>query len=298
MPRLRGQPALRCRRRAAQADLWRVRTRPLRALRCGRGREGARCRPLRLTRRHGTAGLARGQRRASALSKAATAAVGPAFSRRAAALPRRCQHPTIVTPRELLLLARRLEAQRVTAKRSASQHQLPYMYVRRPPYPQGASLARASAPSAVRCSTGCRWSHCSCAARSAPACSAPARGAVCRSAICCWPCSGCLACSALACSAPASSVAFRCMSCSCCCCTVLLPHKRPGVAVHCLHRFASRAGGGRHGGQLHCRVSLPHCQDGADSGLLCENIMLCSWSSESSLASSPKRKATSPGSAG
>ena len=134
------------------------------------------------------------------------------------------------------------------------------------------SARSAPASSAVRCSTGCRWSHCSCAAHSAPACSAPARGAVCRSAICCWPCSGCLACSALACSAPASSVAFRCMSCSCCCCTVLLPHKRPGVAVHCLHRFAPRAGGWRHGGQRHCRVSLPHCQDGAGSGLLCENI--------------------------
>ena len=37
------------------------------------------------------------------------------------------------------------------------------------------------------------------------------------------------------------------------------------------HGFAPRAGGGRHGGQRHCRVSLPHCQDGAGSGLLCEN---------------------------
>ena len=132
---------------------------------------------------------------------------------------------------------------------------------------RSALACSASAPCAVRCSTGCRWSHCSCAAHSAPACSAPARGAVCRSAICCWPCSGCLACSALACSAPASSVAFRCTSCSCCCCTVLLLHKRPGVAVHCLHCFAPRAGGGRHGGQRHCQMSLLHCQDGAGSGL-------------------------------
>ena len=51
---------------------------------------------------------------------------------------------------------------RVGAKRSASQHPLPYMYVRWPPYPQGAALARAPAHSAVRFSTSCRWSLCGC----------------------------------------------------------------------------------------------------------------------------------------